>query len=119
MSEEPIWEKTSRLAASTAYFMNLMGLLASPRIVAKTAQWPPREHVLEHADMFLAFASGAGEATVSSAGRPIDLAGILPHARKLRASLETWAPGPAVPPEIQASARALLGAFGISEPPEG
>ncbi len=119
MSEEPIWDKTSRLAAAIAYFMNLMGLLASPRIVAKTEQWPSREHLLEHADMFLSFASGADEATVSSAGRPIDLEGILPHASKLRASLETWTPGPAVPPELQASARALLQAFGVPEPPEG
>ncbi|MGK3996222.1 hypothetical protein [Sorangium sp. So ce1024] len=100
--------KAARLAQAVAGAVNVAGALASPRSWAKATSWPSREHLVEHADELL-----------SAFGAELDQQRFAAPARRLRALLSAWAPGPEVPADVSEAARDLLAALGIEEPPGG
>jgi Uma2 family endonuclease len=107
----------AKYAATLMHFTNLMAFIASPRLVAKAQQMPSREHLLEHADAYLALL----EDTKKSPNNPGNQAMMAtePHARKLRELVHRWEPSTDVPLEIAQTARAFLEAQGIPKPPGG
>ena len=76
MDEDPS-QLAAKVATSLGHFVNLMGYIASPRLVAKAQEMPSREHLLEHVDEYLAVLehvkSSTGEHTMITAE---------PHARR-------------------------------------
>lgn len=100
--------KAARLAQAVAGAVNIAGALASPRSWARATSWPSREHLVEHVDQLL-FAFGA----------ELDQQRFAAPARRLRALLSAWEPGPEVPADVSEAARDLLAALGIEEPPGG
>ncbi|WP_437524685.1 hypothetical protein WME79_36485 [Sorangium sp. So ce726] len=101
-------KKAARLAQAVAGAVNIAGALASPRLWAKATSWPSREHLVEHVDQLL-----------SAFGTELDQQKFAAPARRLRALLSAWEPGPEIPADISAAARELLAALGIQEPPGG
>jgi hypothetical protein len=114
-------EDPSKLAAKYAAklinFINLMAFIASPRLVAKTQQMPPREHLLDHADEYLALLEHAKQSPENPGNQSMVAAE--PDARKLRELFQSWEPTTDVPLEITQTARAFLAAYGIPDPPGG
>ncbi|WP_438009063.1 hypothetical protein WME89_10380 [Sorangium sp. So ce321] len=101
-------KKAAQLAQALAGAVNVAELLASPSLWAKATPWPSREHLVEHVDQLLS-AFGAELAQQKFAA----------PARRLRALLSAWEPGPHVPADVSEAARDLLAALGIEEPPNG
>ncbi|MGK3991098.1 hypothetical protein WME99_49075 [Sorangium sp. So ce136] len=101
-------KKAARLAQAVAGVVNIAGALASPSLWAKATSWPSREHVVEHVDQLL-----------SAFGAELDQQRFAAPARKLRALLSAWEPGPEIPTDVSEAARELLAALGIEEPPGG
>ncbi|WP_437624977.1 hypothetical protein [Sorangium sp. So ce1151] len=101
-------KQAAQLAQAVAGVVNLAGALASPRAWAKATSWPSREHLVEHVDQLL-----------SAFGAELDQQRFAAPARRLRALLSAWDPGPEVPADVSETARALLAALGIEEPPGG
>ncbi|WP_437895559.1 hypothetical protein [Sorangium sp. So ce124] len=101
-------KKAAWLAQAVAGAVNIAGALASPRLWAKATSWPSREHLIEHVDQLL-----------SAFGTELDQQKFAAPARRLRALLSAWEPGPEIPKGISAAARELLAALGIQEPPGG
>ncbi|KYF65079.1 hypothetical protein [Sorangium cellulosum] len=101
-------KRAARLAQAVAGAVNLAGVLASPRSWAKATSWPSREHLVEHVDQLL-----------SAFGTELDQQNFAAPARRLRALLSAWEPGPEVPADVSEAARDLLAALGIEEPPGG
>jgi hypothetical protein len=107
----------AKYAVALASFINLIGWLASPRLVAKAQQRPPREHLLEHTDQYLALLEHAKQSPENPGNQSMIAAE--PDARKLRDLVQSWEPSTDVPPEITQTARAFLAAYGIPDPPGG
>lgn len=101
-------KKAARLAQAVAGAVNIAGALASPRSWAKATSWPSREHLVEHVDQLL-----------SAFGTEPEQQRFAAPARRLRALLSAWEPGPEVPADVSETARDLLAALGIEEPPDG
>lgn len=99
--------------ASFMCLLDMMVLLASPKLVAKIGSLPDREHVLRHLDDYMHVAA-EWERKYDGSSRRITTA----HARKLRDVFSTWVPSTDVPAEVVQAARALLAEFGM-EPDEG
>lgn len=107
----------AEMAQVTMCFINTMGLLASPRIIAKAPTLPSREHILEHIEDFLGVLTRASHSAQTSEGgtwRDSE-----PHVSRLRELFREWAPDQGISPEIVLTARKCLLAFGVSEPPGG
>lgn len=109
-------ERAARAATAISAFMNLVGMLAAPRVWANASAWLSREHLLENIDTYLAVADQSGWR--DSKGQPA-FQGTTGPVQHLRAVAATWEPGHAVPPEVSNAARAVLAALGLPEPPEG
>jgi hypothetical protein len=107
----------AEIARATACFINLLGLFASPRLIAKARPSPSREHILEHIEDFLGVLAHASRA--NQTGRGGDWKNSEPHVLRLRELFREWAPPQGVSSEITQIARACLLALGISEPPGG
>ncbi|WP_437637697.1 hypothetical protein [Sorangium sp. So ce854] len=101
-------KKAARLAQAVAGAVNIAGALASPRSWAKATSWPSREHLVEHMDELL-----------SAFGAELDQQRFAAPARRLRALLSAWEPGPEIPADVSEAARDLLAALGIEAPPGG
>ncbi|XXY46879.1 hypothetical protein WME91_43450 [Sorangium sp. So ce269] len=101
-------KKASQLAQVIAGAVNIAGALASPSLWAKATSWPSREHMVEHVDQLL-----------SAFGAELDQQKFAAPARRLRALLSAWEPGPEIPADVSEAARDLLAALGIEEPPGG
>lgn len=101
-------KKAARLAQAVAGAVNIAGALASPRSWAKATSWPSREHLVEHVDELL-----------SAFGAELDQQRFAAPARRLRALLSAWEPGPEIPADVSEAARDLLAALGIEAPPGG
>ncbi|XXT22051.1 hypothetical protein WME94_10870 [Sorangium sp. So ce429] len=101
-------KQAARLAQAVAGAVNIAGALASPRLWAKVTPWPSREHLVEHLDQLL-----------SAFGAELDQQKFAAPARRLRALLSAWEPGPEIPADVSEAARELLAALGIEEPPGG
>ncbi|WP_437912595.1 hypothetical protein WME73_36750 [Sorangium sp. So ce302] len=101
-------KKAAQLAQALAGAVNVAELLASPSLWAKATSWPSREHLVEHMDQLL-----------SAFGTELDQQKFAAPARRLRAQLSAWEPGPEIPADISKAARELLAALGIEEPPGG
>lgn len=107
----------AEMARVTICFTNMMGFLASPRIIAKAPTLPSREHILEHIEGFLGVLARASRPTQPSEGgtwRDSE-----PHASRLRELFREWTPEQGISCEIVQTARACLLAVGISEPAGG
>ncbi|WP_437648851.1 hypothetical protein [Sorangium sp. So ce362] len=102
------WKKAAQLAQAVAGAVNIAGALASPSLWAEATSWPSREHMVEHLDQLL-----------SAFGTELDQQRFTAPARRLRALLSAWEPGPEIPADISEAARDLLAALGIEEPPGG
>lgn len=101
-------KKAAEMAQALAALLNLAGGLAAPRVWAQVSPQPPRAHLVEHVEAFLSFLAGTnGQEVVKT------------PAERLHALLIAWEPGPQPPPELQQTARDLLAAMGVSEPPGG
>jgi hypothetical protein len=100
--------QAAQLAQALAGAVNVAELLASPSLWAKATSWPSREHLVEHVDQLL-----------SAFGTELAQQRFAAPARRLRALLSAWEPGPEIPKGISESARELLAALGIEEPPGG
>ncbi|WP_437969503.1 hypothetical protein WMF04_09460 [Sorangium sp. So ce260] len=100
--------KAAQLAQAVAGAVNIAGELASPPFWAEATSWPSREHLVEHVDRLL-----------SAFGTELDQQKFAAPARRLRALLSAWEPGPEIPADISEAARELLAALGIQEPPGG
>lgn len=111
-----VMQRTAKAAAVISTFMNLAGMLASPRVWATVSAWPSREHVIEHVDEYLAGIHQAGWA--DEKGQP-PFQNAKAAVQRLRLLCETWNPGPDLPPELSSAARGVLAAFGLPEPVEG
>ncbi|WP_438009067.1 hypothetical protein WME89_10400 [Sorangium sp. So ce321] len=101
-------KKAAQLAQAVAGAVNIAGALASPRLWARATSWPSREHLVEHVDQLL-----------SAFGAELDQQRFAAPARRLRALLSAWEPGPEIPTDVSEAARELLAALGIEEPPGG
>lgn len=112
----------ARYAITISNFANLLGVLASPGVMAKAKDLPSREHLLRHIDDYIA-AVDAWEAMKNSGHMPFELNGkpleFVPHGHELRKLCENWTPSAEVPKDIMDTARAMLAAMGFSEPPGG
>jgi len=104
------------LAGTMAAGLNLAGVLASPRVLARASTMPARDEVLDLLDAFIRTASGPGQWRSSE---PLDLGAAKQAGERLRAACAEWTPCAVAPVAVQQAARALLSAFGIPEPPEG
>lgn len=116
MKTDPL-SLASEMAQVTMSFINLMGIFAAPRVIAKIPALPSREHILQHIEDFmgvLARASRAAQPNEGGTWRDSE-----PHVLRLRALFCAWVPEQGISPEVTQSARLCLRAFGISEPPEG
>ncbi|WP_437757884.1 hypothetical protein [Sorangium sp. So ce1389] len=101
-------KKAAQLAQAVAGVVNLAEALALPRAWARATSWPSREHLVEHVDQLL-----------SPFGAELDQQRFAAPARRLRALLSAWEPGPEIPADVSEAARDLLAALGIEEPPGG
>jgi hypothetical protein len=107
-------DRAARMAMAMSSAINVAALLASPRALRKVSPPPEREHLLEHLDALLeTLASGRLSLGLT------DVASVREAATRLRAACAAWTPGPEAPPEVQQSARDLLAALGLAEPPDG
>lgn len=111
-----VMQRAASAAAAISLFMNLVGMLAAPRVWARASAWTSREHLLEHIDDYLAAIELSGWR--NSQGQPA-FESTKSSAQRLRALCATWEPGPEVPADISGAARDVLGAFGLPEPAEG
>jgi hypothetical protein len=116
VDEDPL-KLVAAHAATLMHFVNQIGWLASPRLVAKAQQMPSREHLLGHADQYIALLEHAKRSPENPGNQSMVAAE--PEARKLRALFQSWEPSTDVPPEITQAARAFLAAYGIPDPPDG
>jgi hypothetical protein len=116
VDEDP-FNLVAKDAATLMHFMNLMGYIVSPRLVAKAPQMPTREHLLEHADAYLVLLENAKQSP-DNPGNQAMMAGE-PYARKLRELFQSWEPSTDVPLEVVQTARAFLTTHGIPAPPGG
>lgn len=116
MDKDPS-EIIASLAAGLMNFTNLMGFIASPRLVSKAPQMPSREHLLEHIDQYLEAIEHLRQSPDNPGNQ--SLMATEPEARRLRELCESWEPSPDVPADIVQTARALLVLQGIPEPPGG
>ena len=98
---------------SVMCLLDIMTFLASPRLAARGASLPTREHILEHLDAYLPVAE-EWQREYDGSTRRITTA----HARKLREFFSTWTPSVGVPADVVQGARAFLAEFGM-EPDEG
>jgi len=117
MMEEDLSSRAAEMARGTMCFINTMGFLASPRLIAKAPTLPSREHILEHIDSFVRVLASAASSTQTSEGgtwRDSE-----PHVLRLRELFRKWMPERGLSPEIIQTARKCLLALGVSEPPEG
>lgn len=101
-------KKAAEMAQAFANLLNLTGALAAPQVWARASPRPTRAHLVEHVDGVLSLLAGTSGQDLLTA-----------HAKRLRAQLATWEPGPQLPPELQRAARELLAAVGVNEPPGG
>jgi hypothetical protein len=109
-------ELASNTATTVMQFLNMAAFLASPRVVEGVRELPSREHLLVHADRFIAELPSLDGAGIRSHSD------VLRHARALRDLIAEWTPdsmSSRVPAAVQERARALLQAFGVPEPPGG
>ena len=111
-----VMERAASAAAAISLFMNLVGMLAAPRVWARASAWSSRAHLLGHIDDYLAAIELSGWR--NSQGQPA-FESTKSSAQRLRALCATWEPGPEVPADISDAARSVLGAFGLPEPAEG
>jgi len=109
-------QRTAEAAAVMSTFLNLAGMLASPRLWAAASAWPSREHVVEHIDEYLAGIHQTG--WTDEKGQPA-FQSVTAAAQHLRSLCQTWEPGPDLPAEISSAARAVFAAVGLPEPVEG
>jgi Uma2 family endonuclease len=107
----------AKYAVTLASFINLIGWLASPRLVARAQQMPSREHLLGHTDQYLGLLEHAKQSPENPGNQSMIAAE--PDARKLRELVQRWEPLTDVPTEIVQTARAFLAAYGIPDPPGG
>jgi hypothetical protein len=109
-----IAQTTLHAAQITMCAMNLAALLASPRVLRKAHEAPTRDDLLEHLDALLGvFSSGALSSPV------VSVVAVRDATRRLREACAEWTPSFEAPLEVRQAARALLGGFAVSEPPEG
>ncbi|MGK3965823.1 hypothetical protein WMF38_16795 [Sorangium sp. So ce118] len=101
-------KQAALLAQAVAGAVNLAEALALPPLWAKATSWPSREHLVEHVDQLL-----------SAFGAELEQQKFTAPARRLRALLSAWEPGPEIPADVSEAARELLAALGIEEPPGG
>jgi hypothetical protein len=104
-------------AMTTASFLNMVAVLASPRVFAKVEALPSRESLLQQIDAYIEVVA-ALQSDPRSEGET-SLVATLPHARELRAQCVAWLPSSDVPALVMQTARAVLAAFGAPEPLEG
>jgi hypothetical protein len=116
MDEDPS-QIAASFAAGLMNLINLLGYIASPRLVIKAQQMPSREHFLEHIDQYLEVVERARQSPDNPGTKTLMAAE--PYARKLRELCEGWEPSPDVPVDIVQTARTLLAIKGIPEPPGG
>jgi hypothetical protein len=107
----------AEMAQVTMCFINIMGVLASPRIIAKAPALPSREQILEHIDAFLSVLARASHSTQASEGGA--WRNSEPHVLTLRELFHEWTPEQGISPEFVQTARKCLIAFEISAPPGG
>lgn len=107
----------AEMARATMCFINLMGVFASPRIIAKTPALPAREHIIDHIEDFLgvlARTSPSAQPSNEDSWRNSE-----PHVLRLRELLRNWVPEQGISPEVINTARTCLLTLGVDEPPEG
>ncbi|KYF74833.1 hypothetical protein BE11_36840 [Sorangium cellulosum] len=100
--------KAAQLAQAVAGAVNIAGALVSPSLWARATSWSSREHLIEHVDQLL-----------SAFRAELEQQKFTAPARRLRALLSAWEPGPELPADVSEAARELLAALGIEEPPGG
>ena len=112
MIETPM-ARVARIARTVTQLLNLMGYLASPKLIAKFPAVLSPNHLLEHIDGYLAVIEETRGSTDGGFTKTES------HALKLRELCVQWQDPAVVPKEMTLAARDLFEAFGLGEPPEG
>jgi hypothetical protein len=111
------------LAESTSECMNVLALLASPKVYQRFRRTSGAESVpdlvRECTGSFLRSLARLGPAGMRASGSAARLAAAAEPVRALQRSLERWETGAPPPGSATTLARAALRAFGVPDPPGG